>query len=117
MLLKPCAFTLRRNAWVTRGLPHAVSSAPMASKVLPRFQPGCMSATAPSAAAEPVDRVAAWAAVGMDNAVTARAAEVVMTWRRVKPAELGIELSIESKGLPPMSKMLIVEALRHVAGA
>jgi hypothetical protein len=54
-------------------------------------------------AADPVDRAAAWAAVGMDNAVTARAAEVVMTWRRVKPAELGIELSIESKGLPAMS--------------
>jgi hypothetical protein len=79
-----------------------------------------MSATTSSAdadAAEPVDRAAAWAAVGVDNAATARAAEVVMAWRRVKPAELGIELSIESKGLPPMSKTLIVEALRHVAGA
>jgi hydrogenase/urease accessory protein HupE len=78
-----------------------------------------MFATTSSAdadAAEPVDRAAAWAAVGMDNAVTARAAEVVMTWRRVKPVELGIELSIESKGLPHVEGV-IVEALRHGAGA
>lgn len=121
MLLKPCAFSLRKNARVTRGLPHAVSSAPMASKVLPRFQPGCMSATTSSAdadAAEPADRAAARAADGVDNAAAARAAEVVMAWRRVKPAELGIELSIESKGLPSCRRrQLNVEALRHDAGA
>jgi predicted NBD/HSP70 family sugar kinase len=78
-----------------------------------------MFATTSSAdadAAEAVDRAAAWAAVGMDNAVAARAAEVVMTWRRVKPVELGIELSIESKVLPHVEGV-IVEALRHVAGA
>ena len=45
MLLKPCASTLSSSSWVTRGLPQAVSSAPMASRVLPRFQPGCMAAT------------------------------------------------------------------------
>jgi hypothetical protein len=40
-----------------------------------------------------------------------------MTWRRVKPAELGIELSIESKDLAPCVEDVIVEALRHAAGA
>jgi hypothetical protein len=36
----------------------------------------------------------------------------------VKLAELGIELSIESKGLPSCRRrQLDVEALRHVAGA
>jgi hypothetical protein len=62
-----------------------------------------MCATTSSAdadAAESADRAAAWATDGVDNAATARAAEVVMAWRRVKPAELVIALSIESKGLP-----------------
>ncbi len=45
MLLKPWARMASSCAWVTRGLPQAVSSAPTASKVLPRFQPGCMAAT------------------------------------------------------------------------
>ncbi|MEU0409064.1 hypothetical protein ABZ307_14800 [Streptomyces griseorubiginosus] len=47
-----------------------------------------------------------------------------MTWRRVKPAELGIELSIESKGFRHVGvivegvvECVIVEALRHAAGA
>ncbi len=46
MLLKPCAFTLSSNASVTRGLPHDVSSEPVESSVLPRFQPGCIAAVA-----------------------------------------------------------------------
>src|SRR5438309_7284457 len=49
MLLKPCARKPSRNGCVTRGLPHAVSSVPIASKVLPRFHPGCIAATADSA--------------------------------------------------------------------
>src|SRR5829696_22669 len=46
MLLNPCALTLVISAWVMRGLPHEVSSAPVASSELPRFQPGCIAATA-----------------------------------------------------------------------
>src|SRR5687767_2219395 len=45
MLLKPWALTPLMSAWVMRGLPHEVSSAPVASSELPRFQPGCMAAT------------------------------------------------------------------------
>src|SRR6185503_14645900 len=46
MLLNPCARRLSSSAWVTTGLPHDVSSAPVESNVLPRFQPGCIAATA-----------------------------------------------------------------------
>src|SRR5688500_15820938 len=46
MLLYPCALMLLISAWVMRGLPHDVSSAPVASREFPRFQPGCMAATA-----------------------------------------------------------------------
>nr|BFE76865.1 hypothetical protein GCM10020092_101660 [Actinoplanes digitatis] len=46
MLLKPCALMPSSSASVTRGLPHEVSSAPVASSELPRFQPGCIAATA-----------------------------------------------------------------------
>ena len=34
------------SASVNRGLPQEVSSAPVASSELPRFQPGCIAATA-----------------------------------------------------------------------
>src|SRR4051812_40973805 len=57
MLLKPWALTLLSSAWVTTGLPQAVSSAPIASKELPRFQPGCIAFTTACAGV-----VAAWAA-------------------------------------------------------
>src|SRR4051812_45700826 len=46
MLLNPCALTLSSSAWVMRGLPHEVSSEPVASSELPRFHPGCIAATA-----------------------------------------------------------------------
>src|SRR5438552_11288173 len=49
MLLKPCDFTVLSWARVTIGLPQAVSSAPIESNVLPRFQPGCMAATSADA--------------------------------------------------------------------
>src|SRR5687768_6347081 len=46
MLLKPCALIPSSSASVIRGLPQEVSSAPVASSELPRFQPGCIAATA-----------------------------------------------------------------------
>src|SRR5690349_7278249 len=55
MLLKPCARTPSSSASVIRGLPQEVSSAPVASSELPRFQPGCIAATA--AIAVPTGRV------------------------------------------------------------
>jgi hypothetical protein len=45
MLLKPWERTLSSRALVVRGWPHEVSSG-MASRLLPRFQPGCIAATA-----------------------------------------------------------------------
>src|SRR5262245_11704861 len=45
MLLKPCVLTLLMSAWVMRGLPQDVSSEPVESNELPRFQPGCIAAT------------------------------------------------------------------------
>ncbi len=45
MLWKPCARRVSNKALVTRGLPQDVSSG-MASRVLPKFQPGCIAATA-----------------------------------------------------------------------
>src|SRR5688572_30010786 len=50
MLLKPCARTPSSSASVIRGLPQEVSSTPVASRELPRFQPGCIAATAAIAA-------------------------------------------------------------------
>jgi hypothetical protein len=45
MLLNPAAFTASSCAVVTVGLPQEVSPWPVASNVLPRFQPGCIAAT------------------------------------------------------------------------
>src|SRR5436305_14426888 len=44
-LRKPCALTVSNSCLVTSGLPHEVSVG-MASRVLPRFQLGCIAATA-----------------------------------------------------------------------
>src|SRR5262249_42142409 len=48
MLLKPCALIPSSSSSVTLGLPHEVSSAPVASNEFPRFHPGCMAATGAS---------------------------------------------------------------------
>src|SRR5450756_2831819 len=48
-LWKPWSAISRSSSGVMSGLPHAVSSAPTASKELPRFQPGCIAATTSAA--------------------------------------------------------------------
>src|SRR5450756_2045915 len=48
-LWKPWSAISRNSSGVMGGLPHAVSSAPTASRELPRFQPGCIAATTSAA--------------------------------------------------------------------
>src|SRR5689334_9131177 len=87
MLLKPSALTCLSSARVTLGLPQAVSSAPIESNVLPRFQPGCMAATSARAVGElggtDAD-VPAYEMVGKTATVTAAAASVTSLTSRFR---------------------------------
>src|SRR4051794_39116305 len=85
MLLNPCALMFWISAWVTTGLPQAVSSEPTASKELPRFQPGCIASTTLCAALAACAGGAATSMIGAASRAvvpTSEAADFHMVRRR-----------------------------------